>query len=469
VGGRGKPEKEMAASSPRRRRLAYRHALLERDVQPRLSIFVAHRSLTHRSFPLPPTPLPSYAERELLGVRDRQLLMQSVPRRLVPTWIEGELAEQEAVRVPLTGWELSESGLAVALDFDAARADLDTPPLLAASSNGTVQLATEIQLQFDGHPLRIWRYGVPSEAVRVHGKRTVRMLDAAERSMLVGWHACTTDGTSLLQLDTPSYGTDGLADVWHLSRMRVALNVFELYHALLPKLLGTHLGALRRQSTATEPFMTTCELQLGFYDSCAATVASARLPVVLEAGALPTTPEPRRVPVINVVATLDPRQVAGEVVIPATGWLPRNGMVSLVLRQGGRIVLRACMLYHNALGSVDAACWSLGEAQYQDVSDTTHREALLGRLSTGKVKVRRTRCSSSSKPLGDAEIEDEALTAESQGRGGEEEAASLEWCLAGFHLSMLIPGEDVPPGVQFRAHACEAEWVAQLRSALRPR
>jgi hypothetical protein len=95
-------------------------------------------------------------------------------------------------------------------------------------------------------------------------------------------------------------------------------------------------------------------------------------------------------------------------------------------------------------------------------------------LSTGKVKVRRTRCSSSSKPLGDAEIEDEALTAESQGRGGEEEAASLEassleWCLAGFHLSMLIPGEDVPPGVQFRAHACEAEWVAQLRSALRPR
>jgi hypothetical protein len=36
---------------------------------------------------------------------------------------------------------------------------------------------------------------------------------------------------------------------------------------------------------------------------------------VLEAGALPTTPEPRRVPVINVVATLDPRQVAGEVVL----------------------------------------------------------------------------------------------------------------------------------------------------------
>jgi hypothetical protein len=75
----------------------------------------------------------------------------------------------------------------------------------------------------------------------------------------------------------------------------------------------------------------------------------------------------------------------------------------------------------------------------------------------------------SSKPLGDAEIEEEALIAESQVRGGEEEAASLEWCLAGFHLSMLIPGEDVPPGVQFRAHACEAEWVAQLRSALRPR
>ena len=432
-------------------RLAYRHALLE-DVQPRLSIFVVHRSLTHRSFPLPLMPLPSYAERELQGVRDRQLLMQSVPRRLVPTWIEGELAGQEAVRVPLTGWELSESGLAVALDFEAARADLDTPPLLAASSNGTVQLATEIQLQFDGHPLRIWRYGVPSEAVRVHGKRTVRMLDAAERSMLVGWHACTTDGTSLLQLDTPSYGTDGLADVWHLSRMRVALNVFELYHALLPKLLGTHLGALRRQSTATEPFTTTCELQLGFYDSRAATVASARLPVVLEAGALPTTPDPRRVPVINVVATLDTRQVAGEVVIPATTGIPRNGMVSFVLRQGGRVVLRACMMYQNALGSVDAACWSLGEAEYQDVSDTTHREALLGRLSTGKVKVRRTQC-----------------PAESQGREGEEAAAALEWCVAGIHLSMHIPGEDVPPGVQFRAHACEAEWVAQLRSALRPR
>ena len=429
-------------------RLAYRHALLE-DVQPRLSIFVVHRSLTHRSFPLPLMPLPSYAERELQGVRDRQLLMQSVPRRLVPTWIEGELAGQEAVRVPLTGWELSESGLAVALDFEAARADLDTPPLLAASSNGTVQLATEVQLQFDGHPLRIWRYGVPSEAVRVHGKRTVRMLNAVERSLLVGWHACTTDGTSLLQLDTPSYGTDGLADVWHLSRMRVALNVFELYHALLPKLLRT----LRRQPPATEPFMTTCELQLGFHDSRAVTVASARLPVVLEAGALPTTPDPRRVPVINVVATLDTRQVAGEVVIPAdTGWLPRNGMVSFVLRQGGRVVLRACMMYHNALGSVDAACWSLGEAEYQDVSDTTHREALLGRLSTGKVKVRRTQC-----------------PAESQGREGEEAAAALEWCVAGIHLSMHIPGEDVPPGVQFRAHACEAEWVAQLRSALRPR
>ena len=429
-------------------RLAYRHALLE-DVQPRLSIFVVHRSLTHRSFPLPLMPLPSYAERELQGVREWQLLMQSVPRRLVPTWIEGELAGQEAVRVPLTGWELSESGLAVALDFEAARADLDTPPLLAASSNGTVQLATEVQLQFDGHPLRIWRYGVPSEAVRVHGKRTVRMLNAVERSLLVGWHACTTDGTSLLQLDTPSYGTDGLADVWHLSRMRVALNVFELYHALLPKLLRT----LRRQPPATEPFMTTCELQLGFHDSRAVTVASARLPVVLEAGALPTTPDPRRVPVINVVATLDTRQVAGEVVIPAdTGCLPRNGMVSFVLRQGGRVVLRACMMYHNALGSVDAACWSLGEAEYQDVSDTTHREALLGRLSTGKVKVRRTQC-----------------PAESQGREGEEAAAALEWCVAGIHLSMHIPGEDVPPGVQFRAHACEAEWVAQLRSALRPR
>jgi hypothetical protein len=428
-------------------RLAYRHALLE-DVQPRLSIFVVHRSLTHRSFPLPLMPLPSYAERELQGVRDRQLLMQSVPRRLVPTWIEGELAGQEAVRVPLTGWELSESGLAVALDFEAARADLDTPPLLAASSNGTVQLATEVQLQFDGHPLRIWRYGVPSEAVRVHGKRTVRMLNAVERSLLVGWHACTTDGTSLLQLDTPSYGTDGLADVWHLSRMRVALNVFELYHALLPKLLRT----LRRQPPATEPFMTTCELQLGFHDSRAVTVASARLPVVLEAGALPTTPDPRRVPVINVVATLDTRQVAGEVVIPATTGIPRNGMVSFVLRQGGRVVLRACMMYHNALGSVDAACWSLGEAEYQDVSDTTHREALLGRLSTGKVKVRRTQC-----------------PAESQGREGEEAAAALEWCVAGIHLSMHIPGEDVPPGVQFRAHACEAEWVAQLRSALRPR
>ena len=222
-------------STERKAMLSYRDAFM-RDLVPRLSLVVRHRTLAHRNFALPPV-LPAYAQRELQSVHNREELLRSLPPRVVTTWVENDTSsEHESVAVPLTGWNLSDDPT-LTLVFDAAHADMDEPPLLVASTIGAMQMATEIHLQLDGRDIRVWRYGVPSSEIRVHGKRTVRMLDAAERSELPGWHAVTLDGAGLLNLDVPSRGVDGLADVWHLSTMRVLLNRFELYRELAPKLL----------------------------------------------------------------------------------------------------------------------------------------------------------------------------------------------------------------------------------------
>ena len=58
------------------------------------------------------------------------------------------------------------------LQFDSVQADLDTHALLAASTQGAMQLATEVQLVLLGQeePLRVWRYGALAQQPIAHGK-----------------------------------------------------------------------------------------------------------------------------------------------------------------------------------------------------------------------------------------------------------------------------------------------------------
>ena len=315
-----------------------------------------------------------------------------------------------------------------------------------------MQLATEIQLLFDGQPLRIWRYGVPSGALRVHGKRTVRMLEGAERADLVGWHARTLDGAGLLQLDAPSYGTDGLADAWHLSCMQISLDFFTLYRAISPKLMLAPQLALAPQPTTEslrpdDTASAACQLQLSFHsldgELLGSTSFAARLSVAKIIAAAVDAPraqaqhEPRRVSVLEVAAR--PVDGAAAVELRASSWLPRSGMACAVLRQHNAVVLSTCVHFANAVGAVDAP-WTLGEAAYTDVSQTRHREPLHGHVATGKVSTRT------------ASVEDDA-------------PAELRWRLEGPKLTFQIPSDDQPE-VEFQPHACQAEWAAGLRQQL---
>merc|ERR1711924_111339 len=59
-------------------------------------------------------------------------------------------------------------------------------------------------------------YGVPAEHTVVHGKRDIRLLTPNEKKDFPGWHAISNEGAVLLCLDAPTYGTDGMADIWHI-------------------------------------------------------------------------------------------------------------------------------------------------------------------------------------------------------------------------------------------------------------
>jgi hypothetical protein len=457
-------------------RRAYRDAWL-RGAREDLSFVVKHRTLHHRRHPLR-RRLPGRAQHELFEVRDRELLLQQVPTHLVNVWVEDDVHEGEAVAVPLTGWSTA-GGPGVVLTFDTVVADLDTKPLLASHTHGTLQVATELHLTCRGDSLRVWRFGAPNQEIHACGKRTISLLPAGgavQRALREAsgdtWHAMSDDHGLLLSLDAPSVGTDALADVWHVVSGRVTLPTATLYQALAPALPPL----LRAPPTAAQT--AACVLHMRIADAHGEPVASAAWPVALAVHRpAARANELRRVACLEAVATpttaptLRSHARAADAEAFDAPYVPSTGSVwlSLCAPSGGRL-LDACAFYVGALESLHAP-FALGEAVYADESGVTQREAMEGVLSYDRL-VRRHRdqardadgahdtaadgaegAGTNDAPVTDAAVDD-AVPGE-----------CVTWDVVGVRLSLRVPAEAVE-GVAFSPHACDARWAESLMRLL---
>jgi len=439
---------------------AYRQAWIESDLRHRLSVRVVHRTLKQRMHAVGRV-LPQYAERELADVRDRAALLSALPSHVAPVFVDGEYSYAESVTIPMTGWSFDAAAPLATLRFEAARADLDTHPLLAASSHGALQLATEVMLLLDGgpEPLRVWRYGLAARHTVAHGRRTIRMLRPEERPSLPGWHAISTDGAALLQLDAPAVGTDGLADVWHLSMLQLALPTAELYRRVAPRLASALLPAA--SSTAADvqqraPMIPDgCKMLLAFHTLDGACVAGACFAAMLDVRPLQPPPtEHRRVRLLQ--ASVRPASDTRVVELQACGFLPQVGIACCQLWQAGRVVLSTATHFGGALDG--GAKWSLGEAVYEDTSGVTQREQMEGHIFTGRVRV-------SHDTGAEAALRESVVAPDDCGELTTEQdnAAALHWRLEGVELSLQLPWNADEQGVVFQPHACERAWTSQLR------
>lgn len=445
---------------------AYRHALLG-ALQPRISLRVVHRTFTRRMHPIE-RRLPQYAQRELASISDRALL-GNLPSRLIPVWIEGVLAEHESVTIPLTGWGVDADGPVATLRFERAIADLDTPPLLACSTMGMMQIATELHLLLSGEagPLRVWRYGVAAELTVAHGKRSIRLLSPDEKHELPGWHAVSEDGAALLLLDAPSYGTDGLADVWHIASVQVALPTYDLYRRLAPRALALPM----------RPQLATLA-QLSFHSADGRCLARGRFPAILQLQApdrLPAPPLEARRRIETLLIRVTPA-ASGPLRLMARDLLPRAGIVCALLWQDGSLVSSAAAHYTGALGTVEAS-WPTVEAVYIDGSGVTQRELLQGRATTGSVTVQQCLSGGHNRwaapkapatptdPLADPHADvDGAVFSHNSDAG-----ASWELELAEPALWMQLPRAAELPGVSLWPRGCQLPWAADVRETLLPR
>ena len=457
-------------------RRAYRDALMRHMHEANdFALTVKHRTLHHRRHPLR-RRLPTYAERELAGVRDRSLLSQ-VPTHLCNVWTEGDLDSREAVTIPLTGWSTGSSSV---LTFDAVRADMDKKPLLVSTTNGPLQLASEMHLTFRGILLRVWRFGQPNPEAYASGKRTINLLpggghgaQSAELRNATGeqWHAQSEDSGLLLQLDVPSYGTDGLLDAWHVTKAQVALSAHEFYRALSPALYPRWpLLRLPERRVAEGPASSDCELELSLCDAHGERVASGRCPCVLSA--VPAALELRRVDCLRVCATpVEPTVLLtpqADVEGVTAEFAPRTGIASVVLRQQGHVVAATAGHFMGAVGGLTAR-FSLGDATYNDESGVTQREQQEGSVSYANLVVTPKVAADPAAEVGhevrrgDEPMDVDALTAqvESQSLALAHEQP-VRWEVHGLRWEALVPAADTP-GVSFAPHACGPDWVRGLR------
>lgn len=429
--------------------------------------------------------------------------------------MEGASHDTESVCVPLTGWSNS-GGPCVVLTFDSFLADQDKKPLLVSSVAGTMELASEISLTFRGRPLRVWRYGRPNVQALAHGKRTVHLFagggsgpQATDLREAMGgeqWHAGTDDGACLLQLDIPSFGTDALADAWHVTRAQVALPMHELLRHLMPSLYprwpihgpAATAAAAASAAPSTAPSeggeggdeLGGGELELTFYSTTGQMLASGRCACRLCASAVAM--EQRRVGVIGVTAEpMEPalRLQLHRSAVPTAApppFAPRAGILSVVLRQRRHVVAAACFHFTGAVRGLTAPLW-LGEAVYEDESGVTQREPMNGRLSYAELRVIGSAAAASgiagmpgaSPNSVDADMDADMGTAIGRcvGKSGDgdmdrgvvgQDAAGdgrLEgacWEVHGIQLSLLVPAREMD-GVTFRPHACGLEWAKSLR------
>lgn len=428
----------------------YRDRLM-RELRTDFELQVKHRTLHHYRHPLP-RRLPGYAERELAEVRDRAALLQQVPTHFVNVWREGALNTSEAVSIPLTGWSNS-GGSCALLTFDAVSADLDKKPLLVSSSSGPLELASEVHLVFRAASIRVWRYGRPNAEAFACGKRSIHLFpegssgpQASELRDATGgeqWHAMSDDGASLLQLDVPSFGTDGLEDAWHVIKAQVSLPIHELLRNFMPTLyprwpLATTAEPPVAVDTQVDGALDSCQLEVGLYSATGQKLASGRVPCHLA-----STGEAqlalRRVKAISWLATptepttsLRLQKGSADEAAPKH-FAPRAGILSVVLRQQRQVVAAACAHFTGALNGLSVT-FSVGDAEYEDESGVAQREPMQWTLSYTKLL---------------ADVRDAS--------SGDE-----EWQLHGLKLSVLVPAED-HPGVSFRPHACSAVWAKSLR------
>ena len=351
-----------------------------------------------------------------------------------------------------------------------------------------MQLATEVHLCLQGHtePLRVWRFGTPAQHTLVHGKRTLRMLQQEECAALPGWHAISTDGGALLQLDVPSAGTDGLADVWHLSALQVALPTSELYRRLAPTLFRAPVIPVAATSAQARPAAaqpthiceSECQVQLSFLTLTGTCVATARFPATI--GARPLQPPPEEHRRVNLLlARVAP---TARVESMASDFLPQAGIACCQVRQRGRVVMSAATHFSGALSS--GARWSLGEAVYEDTSGVTQREQMEGRLSMGVVSVSGDGSAEASlreslKPIssdvsvaggdgGDSCAPAPAPLGDADDRIDHEETVghtrALRWRLEGVELLLQVPWNAEEQGVVFRPHAAvDWPWTVGLK------
>uniref|UniRef100_A0A7S4ME69 Uncharacterized protein n=1 Tax=Prymnesium polylepis TaxID=72548 RepID=A0A7S4ME69_9EUKA len=299
-------------------------------------------------------------------------------------------------------------------------------------------------------PLRVWRYGVPAEHTVVHGKRDIRMLTPNEKKDFPGWHAISNEGAALLCLDAPTYGTDGMADIWHIASAQLALPMFDLYSQLKPSLLAQPSLLAPPLPPHSQSPPTGATMQLSFHALDGRCIARARFAASVRAAPFsPPEAAHRRVEVFRVSAT---PASAAPVRCESTELLPRAGIVCAVLWQHGALVCSAAAHFGGALGSIDALC-SAGEAVYLDTSGATQREHLPTRIMTGAVKV------------SPATAAEESLTAGME-LDSIPRSTPAQWELElQPSLSMELPRTEVP-GVTFRSQACQPHWATALRQLM---
>ena len=323
-------------------RRAYRDAWL-RGIRLELALVVKHRTFHYRQHGLR-RRLPARAAFELNDVRDRAELLRQVPTHQVTVWVEGDVKEEEAVTVPLTGWSAN-GGPLLTLTFDAVVSDLDTKPLLASHTEGTMQIGTEVHLTFRGRTLRTWRYAELNRVVHACGKRTVHLIPASSNGQRTlreatgqAWQAMGDDAALLLSLDVPAYGTDGLADLWHVCAGRIVMPTHALYRVVVPQ----------RCSLAREPAAATADVLLSIHDADGLLVASGQW--TIRWSLHPVALDQRRVGCCEAMAapTSTPQltfhaKAAGSAA--ADSYVPRTGAIVLLLYQHGRVALSASSIY----------------------------------------------------------------------------------------------------------------------------